>query len=313
MKDKFEKFNFDELIKKGQREFNLKNYHEASFYFQKAYQKKQNFELNKILTGTLYEDQQFSLAETYLEDFINGYLNNKKLFNLALKILLKNQSFINAYEMVISASSSFRNDGLRIIRDEEDNFRRKMPLTKKILTQSFYHLSDGDFGVQRDRFESSLKLPLYEWWHGTKFLFLDPYINPLIRATLIETSQKLRINEEVNYYWINNKIYKLNPAHISSLFSDKTYLELKKILSNEIGAKDPVANESLGSTLRMQASLFFPKIKDGIFEKQYWIDEIVNQYNGIKGMSRMSSKQKNFFNKVNNLIKNIIRYENTNK
>ncbi|KGO31547.1 hypothetical protein Q757_06580 [Oenococcus alcoholitolerans] len=278
-------------------------------FFEMAYDQKQELDLNRILVGTLYEDQQYSLANMYLQDYLDDYLNSYDLFNLALNVLLKNQNFIYAREMIVFADPQWQDQATKRVLEEEKNIRVEMAATQRTLAQSFYHLSDGDFRVQRERFENSFKLPLEEWWQGAKFLLLDPYINPLIRATLIETAQKLRINESVEYYWLDNKPYRINPAELGSLSDDPFYRKMKDILDRELGSDDPVANENLAANLRMQASLLYPRIGVDIKDPELWIDDMINQYHGIKGFLKVPSEQNKLFDLVNDLIKDIIQSE----
>lgn len=309
MSDSSQQLSFDELVKQGHLEFDHNNFHQAADYFEMAYSQKQELDLNRILVGTLYEDQQYSLANVYLEDFIDDYLNSKELFKLALNILLKNQNFIYAHEMVNFADPRWYDEAFEQVERDEALSRSQMAATQKTLAQSFYHLSDGGFAKQRSRFESSFKLPLHEWWSGAKFLLLDPYISPLIRSSLIETAQKLRIDEKVDFYWIDKKIYQVTPSDLKELLLMDSYVSLKKRLDQQLGADDPVASEMLTANLRMQTSLLYPKISTGIFETENWIDEMINQYNGAAGISKMSDKQRAIFDQLDTLINQIVKSE----
>ncbi|MFT8878638.1 MAG: hypothetical protein ABF913_03635 [Oenococcus sp.] len=309
MSENPQKLSFDQLVQQGQLEFDHQNFHQAASFFGMAYNQKQEIDLNRILVGTLYEDQQFSLANVYLQDFLDDYLNTERLFKLAINVLLKNQNFIYAREMAGFADPIWAAAAIEQIENEERIIRTQMAVTQKELVQSFYHLSDGDFAKQRQRFESSFKLPLHEWWSGSKFLLLDPYINPLIRSSLIETAQKLQIDEKVDFYWIDHKIYQVNPSKIKPLLALPEYTKLKKRLDEELGADDPIANDMLTSNLRMQTSLLYPKISAGIFEGDYWIDEMINQYQGADRLSRMSDSQRKIFDQVEKTIDEIVRSE----
>ncbi len=309
MSENSQQLTFDELVKQGHLEFDHNNFHQAASYFEMAYDKKQELDLNRILVGTLYEDQQFSLANVYLEDFLDDYLNTEELFKLAINVLLKNQNFIYAREMTNFSDPRWQNWAIDEISNQELSTRSQMSATQKTLMQSFYHLSDGNFAKQRSRFESSFKLPLHEWWSGVKFLLLDPYINPLIRSSLIETAQKLVIDEKVDFYWIDKKIYQVNPSKLKPLLQVDEYIKLKKMLDDELGSDDPLAGEMLTANLRMQTSILYPKISAGIFELRNWIDEMINQYQGADKISRMSDKQRKIFEQIEKLIDEIVKSE----
>ncbi|GMA69300.1 hypothetical protein GCM10025879_05460 [Leuconostoc litchii] len=268
-----------ELMNRAKMETKQKNWHDAAETLATLYEQVQTFEVNYRLVTALFMDEQYQLASSYADDFLLNYLDDESNFRMVVALAVQNQNFVYAQQLaVLWDDLNVVEDVLQEIRQAEDRAQETMKTTLDTIARQFYHMSDYDLIAQRDRYESARHLPVAQFVIGAKFLLIDPYALPIIRATLLEDIQKLQIDESIKYRWLDDEIYTVRLTEITPLTDSDIFEEAIALLENRLGHDDPIALEMLSHQLRIELTFLYPQVSDVIVDVEKWVDSTVARY-----------------------------------
>ncbi|GAP00562.1 hypothetical protein [Fructobacillus ficulneus] len=281
------------LIDQAQNEYDQENYRQAADLLAEVYQEESSLQVNHSLVLALQKDQQFQLAKDYANDHINDYLQDTDLFTLYLDLLLATQNFVLAQQWVLQGPEDLdRETELGKIRAAENEAIANQGQTIAVIEKQFYHLSDEDWSGQQDRYQQGFHLPVASFTTGAKFLLVDPFATPLMRATLMADLQQLGEDGSTTYQWLDGNRYQVDFQATAPVFASKTFTDLVGALDDLVGQEDPVAYQALFDQLRLEAMLVFPRLSEGIPDPEAWVDvDLANFYQDQKPDEEPDQKQ----------------------
>ncbi|MFC6274642.1 hypothetical protein ACFQET_03835 [Levilactobacillus tangyuanensis] len=278
MQEQPDKFMDQAAFKKAVSAFESEHYSEASAAFEALYQEQQVTSLNHYLVASLYHDQQFLAAEQYAAETDASYLSSQRLFELRLQVALANQQFIFAREFVnLPAVKSWRAKGLAEIAAEEQVTRQSLAAKQRVIAKQFSHLGDVSFGEQRRRYERAKQLPLKEFMQGLRFLLVDPFLHPLMKATLLEELMRLRVADTVQLTWIDGTTASVATNDLEPVGKSQAAQTIQRYLQVELGQQDPVKAAGLQQTVTLQLMMLYPYIDRVITSPLAWIQNLAGR------------------------------------
>ena len=167
-----------------------------------------------------------------------------------------------------------------------------MAATFQTIARQFYHLSDYSIMEQRDRYESARHLPVDEFIVGARYLLVDPFAIPIIRATLLEDLQKLQVAEPVQYRWLDDEIYTIALNQLPLLTDSEIFEEIADYLDEKVGQDDPIALDLLAQQVRFELTLLYPRVTEVVTDPEGWVDASIDQYYERRNLSEMAEQRK---------------------
>lgn len=282
-----------QLMARAQTEMKQENWHDAAETLTAVYEALTTFEINYRLVTALFVDEQYQLAASYADDFLLNYLESEPDFRMVVALAVQNQNFVYAQQLaMLWDEGSVQNDVLEEIRAAEDRARVDMANTFQTIARQFYHLSDYSITEQRDRYESARHLPVAEFIVGAFYLLIDPYATPIIRATLLEDLQKLRVSDPVQYRWLDDNLYTIQLDELPLLTDSEIFEEIADYLDEKVGQDDPIALEMLAQQVRFELTLLYPRVNDVVTDPEGWVEASVDQYYERPNFSEMAEQKK---------------------
>ncbi|WP_220740083.1 type I restriction endonuclease subunit R [Leuconostoc miyukkimchii] len=293
-----------EKIDRAQTEMSQENWHDAAETLTTVYDSLSTFEVNYRLVTSLFMDEQYQLASSYADDFLLNYLEEESDFRMIVALAVQNQSFVYAQQLAMLWDNlDTQEKVLQEIRDAEQRAVENMATTLQTISRQFYHLSDYSMIEQRDRYESARHLPVDQFIVGAKYLLVDPYATPIIRATLLEDLQKLQVPGKIQYRWLDDELYTVVLSELPLLTNSKIFEYIADLLDEKLGNDDPIAMDILAQQVRFELTLLYPRVEEIVTDPESWVEASVNRYYDRQNLSE-TEKQKKWHDKVRILTEN---------
>lgn len=267
------------LLADGQAAMAEENWVQAVAIWSELYTQLPTFEVNMRLVTALQFDQQYRLALEIAKDYLSDYLvdtvHQKQLISLAIM----NQQFVYAQELTMWVTDqSDRQLFLQEIRRAEEQAQTTLATTFQTTARQFYHLSDYDLASQQQRYQEAYILPVDQFVAGARYLLLDPYSLPIMRASLLEDLKKLGVADTIHYRWIDGSEYDADLPQVTLPLQSNQYQTMRTHLIETLGQEDPVALTALQDQLRLEVSLLFPRIAQSLITPIAWVQTMVASY-----------------------------------
>ncbi|MCT8389610.1 type I restriction endonuclease subunit R [Leuconostoc holzapfelii] len=281
------------LMTRAQTEMKQENWHDAAESLTVIYETIATFDINYRLVTALFMDEQYQLAASYADDFLLNYLEEETDFRMLVALAIQNQNFVYAQQLVMLwQDETVQAAVLSDIRDAEVRAKTTMAATFQTIARQFYHLSDYSIMEQRDRYESARHLPVDEFIVGARYLLVDPFAIPIIRATLLEDLQKLQVAEPVQYRWLDDEIYTIALNQLPLLTDSEIFEEIADYLDEKVGQDDPIALDLLAQQVRFELTLLYPRVTEVVTDPEGWVDASIDQYYERRNLSEMAEQRK---------------------
>lgn len=289
------------MITRAHTEMAQENWHDASETLGELYSSVATYEVNYRLVTALFMDEQYQLASSYADDFLMNYLEEESDFRMVVALAVQNQSFVYAQQLAMLWDDlGTRQTVLQEIRDAEVRAESAMSATFQTIARQFYHLSDYSVIEQRDRYESARHLPVNQFVVGAKYLLVDPYATPIIRATLLEDLQKLRLSEDVVYRWLDDELYTIKLNNLPILTNLKIFEDIADLLDEKLGHDDPIAMDMLAQQVRFELTLLYPRVEEVVTDPESWVESSIDRYYQRSNLTEMATQKKNGIKKLEN-------------
>lgn len=264
--------------KKARQAFSTEDWSTAIDLFEKLYADQQTAEFNRYLVASLYHDEQYSVAEQYAAEQDLIYLESAATFQLRLDVALKNQQFIFAREFCeLPAAQTWRDQGLSQIETAEQASRQSLGETQRVLAKQFYHLGDVSFAEQRQRLERAQQLPLQEFMRGVQYLLVDPFLHPLMRATLLEELLRLHTTITVQVHWLDDQVHAVDTAKLKPVGTSLAAQKIQNYLHENLEQQDPMLMANISQTITLQLMMLYPFIDKIIQNPVAWVQVAAQQ------------------------------------
>lgn len=292
------------IMTRAHTEMAQENWHDAAETLGELYSSVATYEINYRLVTALFMDEQYQLAASYADDFLMNYLEEESDFRMIISLSVQNQNFVYAQQLVMLWDDlDMRQTVLQEIREAELQAASAMSATFQTIARQFYHLSDYSVIEQRDRYESARHLPVAQFVVGAKYLLVDPYATPIIRATLLEDLQKLHLSEDVVYRWLDDELYTIKLNELPILTNMKIFEDIADLLDGKLGNNDPIAMDMLAQQVRFELTLLYPRVVEVVTDPDSWVESSIDRYYQRSNMTEMAT-QKKWHQKVRTLTEN---------
>lgn len=253
--------------------FNAEKWSQASAAFTTLYQADQRPELNRYLAVSLYHDQQFLAAEQIAAENDGAYLVSAEWFTWRITIALQNQQFIFARELcALPQAASWQAQELPRIVAAEERAQTALAATQRVIAKQFYHLGDVPLREQQRRLLRAHQLPLADFLKGTQYLLVDPFLHPLLRATLLEELFRLRVKMIVQVHWLDEQQHTVSTAQLEGVFAGSAAQQALTYLQEQIAQNNPGLAANVRQTLNLQLMMLYPFADKIVTHPRAWVD-----------------------------------------
>lgn len=270
----------DRTLQQANAAFKQHQWHTAATLYEQVYEREKSAKINHLLVKSLFEDQQYVTAKAVMADDWNSYLVDTDHFELMVQVLLKNRQLLMVH--VLMATTGATSSKIETLLTQAEGQCRQQSHFQADY-QAFYQLSAHGLQQQRQAFEAGKQLPLAEWLTATKALLTDPFVKPVIRVSLIQLMQRLKISETVKFRWLDDQTYQLKPALLTPFEQLPIVAQLSQQLSDEIAQNDPITQQLYQDSLQLQLTLLYPFIDRAISDSTEWIDRLVYGESNVGG------------------------------
>ena len=245
------------------------HYHEAAQRFAAWYEEVDEFAINRQLVRALYEDQQYAEAAFYAVEHLNDYVTSKELMQLLINVELHAQAFVDV-RVQLNALPKWHDEFIGQVEQAENEFAAHYQTTLNSQLKQFYHLGDGSFAEQQRRFRAASHLPLKQYLIGAKFLVRDPFVNPLIRSSLMQMLQRLHLTGKIMIYWLDEREHLIDLAKLSDVESIPVVSQVEKMIKRDFSQQDPLSYQMFNQEFHLQLAYLYPLVELAIPDAGAW-------------------------------------------
>lgn len=268
----------EQALEKAYQAFSAGEWSTAAALFERLYTDQQTAEFNRYLVASLYHDEKYLIAEQYAAEQDAVYLESADAFQLRLDVALKNQQFIFAREFCeLPAAQAWRETGLTQIEAAEVASRQTLGETQRVLARQFYHLGDVDFAEQQQRLLHARQLPLPEFMQGVQYLLVDPFLHPLMRATLLEELLRLHATQTVQLHWLDDQTYSVDTRQLKPVGASRAAQIMQHYLHENVEQQNPMLMANISQTITLQLMMLYPFIDKIIKNPVAWVQIVAQQ------------------------------------
>lgn len=233
-----------------------------------------DFAVNRQLARALFEDQRFVEAYQVAERHLADYDQSRQLADFYVQLALKNQLFIPARQFISLATHLTDAEG-RLVKRAEEQYDRVGAQTLASRRRQFIHMGDCSFREQQRRFSEGRMLPLSDYLVGAKFLLRDPDTHPLIKSSLVQVLQQLRLNEELTVLWLDEKEHPLNIKELKPLGELTVVKEGERLIAARFADQDPLSYQTYLREFHLQLAFLYPFVELAIEDPDTWVQALV--------------------------------------
>lgn len=245
------------------------HYHEAAQRFAALYEEVDEFVVNRQLVKSLYEDQQYAEALSYANEHLNEYTASRELMQLLIEVELHAQAFIDV-RVQLNSLPKWHDEFIKQVEQAESSFAKHYQTSLNSQLKQFYHLGDGSFAEQQRRFKAASHLPLKQYLIGAKFLARDPFVNPLIRSSLLQIMQRLHLQERITIYWLDEQEHEVDLGRLQDVESIQTVQQIESMIKKEFSQLDPLSYQMFDQEFHLQLAFLYPLIELAIPNPTAW-------------------------------------------
>lgn len=270
-----------------------------------------NSQLNYFFVLSLYKTKHYLESLRYANDQYNFYISSLKTRKLYFSILLACQNFLDAYAFLENLKQvhgeNVANFTSELADKEAEVRQQKVTLNQKL--KKFYHLGDLSITASHDVLQESKQLPATEYFQAAQFIFLDPFVHPLIRATVLENVISLKLSQKIQFYWIDKQNHEVDLAKLTRILDNQIQRKFNKLLQQRLANQDPILLEGIVKDKNLYLSYVYP-FADQVFKMpelwvNYWIDDYYGRAHANTLENQTISKwQKKFQTLTSELFEN---------
>lgn len=274
------KVEIENQFKKAQNAYQHGNYQEIIQILNPICEKPVSIQINSLYVQALLQEKQYRRAYDEALNYELQYLNNPKLFDIWLTVLLHNELFIparlsvNNYERLYGQSEAKKY--LKMVKQEEDKAEKEQDNTIQQNFKNFYHIGDQPVWEQQATLNNADQLPLNKYLQGAQFILRDPFVKPIIRATILNTLIDLKVSQKNRFIWIDDAEHNVIPNQVDQSLRNKLTKRLQGILSHRLANDNPIDYQNYLKQLKIQLLLLTPFEDKVIKDSQVWIDVLLS-------------------------------------
>lgn len=289
--------NLKKIVDQADEAFDQGNWVEATDLYTQAYSMQQSFDINRGLAASLLNQKRPGDAEAVILDYFNYYLSEPQTAELALDIVLENNDFLLANQMLNFYDSNpspkvkaeIVDDFIKRITIAEDRHERSFKPEKDKITGRLLSIVTESTGEQIQLLRKLREFNKADYIKNAKILLGNPLLHPLLKSEALENLLKLGVSEKVDisFYGENKTCI---PSELMPIMSTDVYLkmcdELEKLLTDE----NETQLENFKGELSLYAAFVYPFGDEIIKTPQLWTKAMLLRY-GLVDDSQVSDNQ----------------------
>ena len=236
-------------------------------------QEKVPWKVNLLYVRALYRNGQAVRAYQEALPYEEDYLTKELAF--WIKLLLANQLFIPA--RITLTMKGVKEPFLTQIVNAEKNFEIEQVHTLQKRFKNFYHLGDQPDWKQQEIIHDADHLPLNKYVQGAKFILRDPFVEIVIRNTILKTLAALRYSQSVTYIGVDGKDHGTVPAKIETRSYQKIIDEVDQLICDYF-KDNPIDQKNFLQQFHLQVFCLYPMTEEVITDPAAWVAVLIENH-----------------------------------
>lgn len=259
------------------------DWNQAFDLYEQVYEINPTLLINKKLVKLSILMDKFYTAEQYLIDFIDDYLDTIEDLENLVVVFTKNQNYIACREVLCSVDDEdLYKHAILLLDRQEKKDAKILKETFKARMRDFKYLGANEVYVQLQRYQSGMQLPFSEYFEIAKKLLIDEDVVDMVRISILSSFVSIKVNGEIEFLWIDNKVYKLNFTNLIPPLDTQVAKKIEDTLYLELENDDPVTLNSLEQNIILRIRATFPFTNELITDPVTWTKYQIALFRGEK-------------------------------
>lgn len=289
-----EKYDFPtsqvNLKRLAQQAIDSQDWETASQIYQQVYQNAPSFLSNQQLVALLAQNQQFQMAYAIQTEYLSDYKQaSANVQQQAFKRVLAANQFIAAYRWLTWLPETEKTAALVAIQQAEQQYQQNAQATILQLEKELFHIDEQPVYQQLILLRQAQQLPLHIFETVMQRLLVNPFLNPLMRATSLEVLVQINNTQTYSFYTIDKQQILVKPAVLCEILQVPVIQNLKQQLATDEAIQDPIMVQSIQETIDLHAAYLYPLASQIITAPENWL--LVYQYVYQQEKVELTTKQ----------------------
>ncbi|HAJ69841.1 MAG: hypothetical protein ACTHVM_00250 [Alkalibacterium gilvum] len=284
----------------------------------KAYAIKEDDSLNILMVSSLLQVEEYEEALLLAESKHKFYEADEKRLLIYIEILIENNQMLKAEkylnDQLADQNTQYLDSWLRL--ENKLNLRKEMQkkATQKEQEKIFrqlYSLPSLNTLEQFSKMKDVYQLSNSHLIKLSEQLLVNPYLHPLVRATLFSLLTEREIDKPLKYLWFG-EMKTINPLNMLSIDKKPTTIILFKELE-EVLSKNPSLYELAENELNTLLLMLYPFEEEIVYSgsENEWIEAVIKVINpsDTTQLNEDNTKQISINNWVNKIHDELLRFE----
>lgn len=310
--------NYEVYLKKAVHKFQEGNVVEACHFFKEAYAIHQEASVNAMYVSALYQLEDYETAKEIADDKKNLYENDESLYSLYTTILIKNHLFVEAERIIqkkmaqqkpIASTKDIWIATKNLLEQEKNKQKQEKKKHNQELLKAVMAMGDKPFEYQATLVKEMQEMDKEWFMLGARSILRNPFINEIVKSTVLEILIDHRVEEEFELYWFSQRRF-ITPTQMTSLEEEKTVNYIIEVLKEKFEDDNPSLHQALLQEMNLYFLLLHPYIEEVITNPDKWLLLSLGRYEiqfVNKGEEDKESQKMNvWMNRLNTEIENMM-------
>lgn len=310
--------NYEVYLKKAVHKFQEGNVVEACHFFKEAYAIHQEASVNAMYVSALYQLEDYETAKEIADDKKNLYENDESLYSLYTTILIKNHLFVEAERIIqkkmaqqkpIASTKDIWIATKNLLEQEKNKQKQEKKKHNQELLKAVMAMGDKPFEYQATLVKEMQEMDKEWFMLGARSILRNPFINEIVKSTVLEILIDHRVEEEFELYWFSQRRF-ITPTQMTSLEEEKTVKYIIEVLKEKFEDDNPSLHQALLQEMNLYFLLLHPYIEEVITNPDKWLLLSLGRYEiqfVNKGEEDKESQKMNvWMNRLNTEIENMM-------
>jgi hypothetical protein len=258
---------------KAQKLMDKQEFSAAAVILTTCYQLRKNFKTNYLLFWCLLKLKNYQAAVETATDFLASYIENDDYLMNLFSAMGQAAMFIKMRELYL-----YLNDYMDAA--EKKFFKAQIIQTEKKVDQQFCRqiqrkvasMAFSPTAQQKKLVQELYKLPLTEFCSLARDLLLQPAVHPLIKNDILDNLRRLKIQKQIQIFFLDGKVYALIPQKLHDFQSSKIKIKFEKFFAN---ASDQVLGTAQANEVFLKLQLLYPFENKIVDQVASWLPVLI--------------------------------------
>lgn len=238
-----------------------------------------NSKLNYFFVLSLFQTKHYVEGLKYANDAVDFYMQDEQGRELYFSLMLACQDFLDAHRFLGVLHKHHFEDlqefEAKLMTAESEARKQSQTLNQRL--KKFYHIGDLAIVAANKALEAAKELPATEYFQAAQFIFVDPFVHPLIRATVLENVVLMGQQGTISYYWLDKQNHDVVLDDLKGILDNPANQKLTDSLQKKLANRDPIMLTGISKEKDLYLSYVYP-FADQVFSDpnrwvEYWLDE----------------------------------------